>query len=187
MSITSKISTNRLLLRPFQLSDANDVQRLAGDFAIADTTLDIPHPYEDGMAEEWIKSHEQNAASGREFVFAIIQVDTKKLIGAIGLKVNSAHQNAELGYWIGKPYWNKGFATEAAQAILNFGFSDLGLERIHAHFLSRNPASGRVMEKLGMQYEGKLRKHIKKWDKLEDIEMYGILRYDYQSKYADII
>ena len=82
---------------------------------------------------------------------------------------------AELGYWIGKPYWNKCYASEAAKAILRFGFKELNLHRIHAHHLSRNPASGKVLQKIGMQHEGCLRHHIRKWGKFEDMEMYGIL------------
>lgn len=186
MNIKRKIETNRLLLRPFQLSDANDVQRLAGDFEIADTTLFIPHPYEDGVAEQWINTHEENFKSNKEIIFAVSLQETKELIGSIGLILNKEHEKAELGYWIGKPYWNKGYATEAAEAMLKFGFIELKLERIHAHYFARNPASGKVMEKLGMQYEGTLRNDIKKWGKFEDIKIYGILRSEYQSKYAVI-
>lgn len=186
MNIKRKIETNRLLLRPFQLSDANDVQRLAGDFEIADTTLFIPHPYEDGVAEQWINTHEENFKSNKEIIFAVSLQETKELIGSIGLILNKEHEKAELGYWIGKPYWNKGYATEAAEAMLKFGFIELKLERIHAHYFARNPASGKVMEKLGMQYEGTLRNDIKKWGKFEDIKIYGILRSEYQSKYAGI-
>lgn len=185
MRIKRRIKTNRLLLRPFQLSDANDVKQLAGNFEIADTTLFIPHPYEDGVAEHWISSHEQNYKSGKEIIFAITRCYTKELIGSIGLSVNKEHEKAELGYWIGKPFWNQGYATEAAMAMLKFGFEDLELGRIHAHYFARNPASGKVMEKLGMQHEGTLRKDIKKWGKFEDIKIYGILRSEYQSKYAD--
>ena len=184
MNIKRKIETNRLLLRPFQISDANDVQRLAGDFEIADTTLFIPHPYEDGVAEQWISTHEENFKNGKELIFAITLQESKELIGSIGLILNKANEKAELGYWIGKPFWNKGYATEAAMAMLQFGFGELKLERIHAHYFARNPASGKVMEKLGMQYEGTLRKDIKKWGKFEDIKMYGILRSEYHSKYA---
>lgn len=179
MGYKKTITTKRLKLRQFDLSDAIEVQRLAGEFEIADTTLLIPHPYEDGLAEEWIKSHEEKIASGAEFIFAIVRCDRDHLVGSIGLKINTDHENAELGYWIGKPHWNLGFATEAAEAILRFGFGELKLERIHAHYLARNPASGKVMQKLGMQREGRLRNHVRKWGKLEDMEMYGILKSEF--------
>ena len=98
----------------------------------------------------------------------------------IGLmNVSREHEKAELGYWIGKPYWNNGYASEAAISVLKFGFEDLDLRRIHAHHLSRNPVSGRVLQKIGMQHEGHLRQHILKWGKYEDIDMYGILKTEF--------
>ncbi|MCI2424905.1 GNAT family N-acetyltransferase [Candidatus Acetothermia bacterium] len=170
------IVTERLLLRPFELSDAPDVQRLAGDKAIADTTLNIPHPYEDGMAEEWILTHQPKFEAGELVNFAIVLRTTGKLIGAIGLAIVRRFERAELGYWIGKPYWNNGYCTEAGRAVLRYSFSVLKLNRVHASHLTRNPASGRVMQKIGMTREGCARQHVKRWDRFEDLELYGILR-----------
>ena len=85
-----------------------------------------------------------------------------------------------MGYWISKKFWNRGFASEAAKAILEYGFTTLGMNRIHAHHFTRNKASGRILLKIGMKHEGKLRQHVKKWDKFEDIEMYGILRSEFE-------
>ena len=81
-----------------------------------------------------------------------------------------------MGYWIGVPYWNKGYCSEAAKALIGYGFDELGLNRVFAEHMVRNPASGRVMEKAGMTYEGTLRQHVKKWDRYEDLKVYGILR-----------
>jgi RimJ/RimL family protein N-acetyltransferase len=86
-----------------------------------------------------------------------------------------------LGYWIGKPYWSKGYCTEAGKEMLRYGFIVLGLNRIHASYLSRNPASGRVMEKLGMIHEGTRRQHVLKWDVFEDVELKGILKKDWKT------
>lgn len=167
--------TPRLILRPFSPEDADAVQRLAGDRSVADTTLTIPHPYEDGMAESWISSHEPEFAKGTGAAFAIISKDRSALVGAISLiRIEQGHQ-AELGYWIGTPYQNVGFCTEAGRTVLRYSFEDRGLVRIHARHLFRNPASGRVMMKLGMRHEGRLRKHVKKWNVLEDVDSYGIL------------
>ena len=77
------------------------------------------------------------------------------------------------------PYWNNGYGTEAVQAVLKYGFEVLGLNRIHAKHFKRNPASGRILQKIGMKYEGCQRQHFKKWDNFEDIELYGILRSEY--------
>lgn len=169
--------TERLILRPFEMSDAARVQALAGDADVASTTLRIPHPYEDGLAELWIESHPDKIAEG-EIIFALVLKTDATLIGAMGLVVNRDHENAELGYWIGKPYWNHGYATEAARAAVAYAFSVVRLRRVFAHHFSRNVASGRVMKKIGMKHEGRQRQHVKKWGKFEDVELYGIIRDD---------
>jgi len=179
MSKQPTMETKRLKLRPFTLDDAYEVQRLAGNKDIASTTLNIPHPYEDGMAEHWIGTHKENLEKGEEVVFAIVHREQGLLIGSIGLKINKRDESAELGYWIGRPYWNRDYCTEACQAVLIYGFQNLGLNRIYAYHFKRNPASGRVMQKTGMVYEGYLRQHVKKWGKFEDVVFYGILRSEY--------
>jgi ribosomal-protein-alanine N-acetyltransferase len=175
------IETERLILRPYTLDDAPELQRLIGDKDIAATTLNIPHPYEDGMAEEWIGRHQERFDKGEGLSFAITHREEGFFIGGIGLNVNREYESAELGYWVGKPYWNNGYCTEAARAVVRYGFEVLGLNRIHATHMTRNPASGRVMQKTGMKHEGCLRQHIKKWGKFEDIEGYGIVRSEYAS------
>ena len=129
---------------------------------MADTTLKVPHPYEDGMAERWIANHGDWFERGEQAVFAITRKDDGRLLGAIGLRMKLDDQRAELGYWIGKPYWGQGYCTEAARAILTFSFERLGLHRIQACHFTRNPASGRVLQKIGMIHEGRLRQHRKR-------------------------
>lgn len=173
--------TDRLLLRPFRADDAPRVRLLAGDRAVADTTTNVPHPYLDGMAERWIGSHDGLWREGRSLVFAIVRTKDDLLIGAVGLTLNPVHDRAELGYWIGRPFWDRGYCTEAARAVVAYGFRELELRRIHASHFVRNPASGRVMEKLGMRREGLLRAHIRKWDAFEDVVVYGLLRSEYEA------
>ena len=172
------LATGRLVLRPFALSDATDVQRLAGDYQVATTTLTIPHPYEDGVAEAWIETHEERWASSRHLTLAIT-TEVEGLVGAVSLQQRPPHRRAELGYWIARRFWGRGFATEAARAVVAYGFRELGLNKIDAHYLARNPASGRVMEKVGMAREGILRQHIVKWEEPEDVVMYGILASEF--------
>jgi RimJ/RimL family protein N-acetyltransferase len=173
------LETARLILRPFTLADAPEVKRLAGDRAIASTTLSIAHPYEVGMAERWISVHQAAFEQGTQYSFAITRRADGALLGAIGLHPNPAHRRAELGYWIGVPYWNQGYTSEAAEAVLGYAFTTLGLHRVFAQHVTRNPASGRVMQKIGMTYEGTLRHHTLKWDVFEDIAIYGILQQDW--------
>jgi RimJ/RimL family protein N-acetyltransferase len=170
------LETDRLRLRPFRQSDAPDILRLVGDREVAATTLRIPHPYEEGMAEAWLAVQEEELEQGRGVHFAILRRSDEAFVGAIGLSLQSEHARAELGYWIGRPYWHQGYATEAAAAVIRYGFDVLGLNRILAHHMARNPASGRVMQKLGMQREGLLRQHVWKWGQFEDVVVYAILR-----------
>lgn len=180
MNTQPTFTTDRLLLRPFTLDDAPGVQRLAGDEAVASTTLNMPHPYEDGMAEEWIGSHQAHYEAGESISFAIVRAADTVLVGAISLvNMSARHQRAEIGYWIGVPYWNQGYCTEAARKILQYAFEDLNLHRIIALHFSRNPASGKVMQKLGMKHEGTLRQHAERWGQYEDLHVYGILREEY--------
>jgi len=169
------IRTERLVLRPFQLSDAPRVRELAGAREVAENTLSIPHPYPDGAAEAWISEHESAFRVGETAAFAITLADDT-LVGAVGLKLEEDSGIAELGYWIGVPYWRNGYATEAAVALLEYGFEALALKRIWARAFVRNPASSRVLQKLGMRHEGTLRRSLLKNDELLDAEMYGILR-----------
>lgn len=169
------LSTERLELRPFRLADAGAVQRLAGAREIADTTLTVPHPYEDGVAEQWIASHEEAFHAGRLAAYAITIGSSGELVGAVSLGITPAHALAELGYWIGVPFWGRGYATEAARALVQYGFTDLALNRVQSRHYVRNPASGRVMQKIGMTREGILRQAVRKWGEFEDIVLYSVL------------
>lgn len=171
--------TSRLTLRPFTLADAPDVQRMAGAPEVASTTAAIPHPYLDGMAEEWIGGHAAALENDSNVTYALILKDNGALLGAIGLHVTLEHGRAELGYWVGHDYWGQGYCTEAAAEMLRYGFETLGLHRIFARHLRRNPASGRVMQKTGMAQEGCMREHFLKWGQYEDVVFYGLLRRDW--------
>lgn len=172
------LHTDRLLLRPFTAEDAPRLQELAGAEEVASNTLRIPHPYEDGMAEAWIAGHGA-AWEERDSLTLAVTTEADGLVGTIGLDLAPQHRRAELGYWIGVPYWGRGYATEAVVVVLDHGFTQLGLERIHACHYLRNPASGRVLEKAGMRHEGTLRSHVVRFGRREDLECRGILREEW--------
>ncbi|MEL7516909.1 MAG: GNAT family N-acetyltransferase [Pseudomonadota bacterium] len=179
------LGTQRLLLRPFRLEDSSSVQLLAGEREVADATSQIPHPYEDGMAERWIETHEKAFRERKHATFALTLRGQGELIGACALSIDSGANKGELGYWIGKPFWNLGYATEASRAIMEFGFHDLELNRIYARHLARNAPSGRVMQKLGMSREGLARQDTMMWGKYEDVVSYGNLRADWLERRTD--
>ncbi|HMB69062.1 MAG TPA: GNAT family N-acetyltransferase [bacterium] len=172
-----QLETDRLLLRELRLTDAPTVQRLAGDERIARTTF-VPHPYEDGLAEEWIRSQARDYRDGKLVNFGVVHLGEGGLIGSIGLVLQPRHRRAELGYWIGVPYWGRGYCTEAARAVVRWGFRELDLHRVTAPHFGSNPASGRVLEKIGMRKEGRLREHYLRDGRFEDSVVWGILRSD---------
>ena len=174
------LHTERLTLRPFTLVDAARVQRLAGDEAIARYTLNIPHPYEDGMAEAWIASHPEAFQAGESATFAITLRGERLLIGAIGLHFAPRHRRAEMGFWVAKDHWGQGYCTEAARAVLRYAFVDRGIHKVTAAHLAPNLASGRVMQKIGMTQEGVQKEHVLKNDRYEDLVLYGILRAEWE-------
>jgi len=180
MSIPVTIKTPRLWLRPLTLDDAATVQQLAGRREIAAMTRSIPHPYSLAQAQEWLTKVIGLTAEGKAATFAVVLEATGQLIGAIGLAtIDPENRCAEMGFWIGMDWWGQGYATEAASAVLRHGFETLGLNRIYAHHMTRNPASGRVLAKIGMQREGLHRQAMRKWDVFEDVVVYAMLREDW--------
>jgi RimJ/RimL family protein N-acetyltransferase len=134
------IKTERLLLRPFRRSDAEEFAQLAGDWSVASMTSDIPFPFDGTQALAWLRP-----AKG-EVRFAIEH--EARMIGGAGFYRRPSGV-AELGFWLGKPWWGRGFATEAGRAVLIHGARDRRLPGFSsAHFID-NPASGRVLAKLG--------------------------------------
>jgi RimJ/RimL family protein N-acetyltransferase len=173
------LETPRLLLRPFAPTDGPEVERLAGDRVIADTTQNIPHPYPAGAGAVWIGTHADVWAAGDGVTLAIIDRASGALLGGVGLATTRISDSAELGYWIAVGQWGQGYATEASRAIVALGFDEMGLHRVQARHLTRNPASGVVMRKLGMRFEGVLREAAKKWGEYEDVAVYGLLEQEF--------
>ena len=180
VAIIPTLETERLVLRPFCHHDAADVTRLAGDRSVAAMTRNVPHPYEEGMAVEWISRHPSIFEKEEGATFAVTLKPDGILVGAISLMGMCKDHQAELGYWIGKPYWGLGYCTEAALEVLRYAFDVLRLSRVHASHLAQNPASGRVMRKVGMRKEGCRRHHVQKWGQLVDLELYGILQEEWK-------
>jgi [ribosomal protein S5]-alanine N-acetyltransferase len=170
------IKTERLILRPLQISDGWDVRRMAGSSKVAQNTLYMPFPYPEGVAEEWISTHSNEFFEKKQLVLGICLQQNKELIGCIGLTLKPDIENAELGYWIGEDHWNKGYATEAARAVIKYGFDALGLHKIYANYFSTNEASGKVMKKAGMIREGYLNEHVRHWGVYKDLYVYGIVK-----------
>lgn len=170
------LETERLrLISPLTVNVAELVERI-NDPEIARGTLTIPHPYTERDAHEWFERVRTQLEKSEAAPFIAIDRESGGIVGGGGLGINWKHRHAELGYWIARDSWGRGYATEIARAIVTWGFNILGLHRIHAHHFTRNPASGRVLEKIGMTHEGTLRQHILKDGEFIDVETYAVLR-----------
>jgi [ribosomal protein S5]-alanine N-acetyltransferase len=170
------LETTRLRLRPYSEADIVDLLPLIGTREVAATTLRIAHPYTEQDATAFLALSRE---SGKLWLATTLRSDGRQ-IGGVGLRIDDQHKHAELGYWLGVPYWGQGYATEAAREILRYGFEDLGLHRIFASHFKHNPASGRILLKLGMRHEGRQRQHLRKWDQFVDSEFYGMLRQEWE-------
>ena len=169
------ITTDRLILRPFLISDAENVANLCNNYNLYKNTLHLPYPYTINSALSWIETHEKNFNEDKLYEFAITCKESGKLFGAISLSNNKNYNNGEIGYWLGEEFWGKGYATEAAKGILEFAFNIKNYHKVYGRFFSRNPASGKVMTKIGMTYEGTLKDQVKKEKAYLDIVCYGII------------
>jgi RimJ/RimL family protein N-acetyltransferase len=145
---TPVLETERLVLRAPRLEDAKAVVTLASDRRVAENTARIPHPYRLADAGEWISSVGTDAGK-QTFLITLNGAP----IGACGIDLRDG-PTPELGYWLGAPYWGQGFATEAARAVIDHAFEDLGHEALQAGARVSNPASRRVLEKCGFQWTG---------------------------------
>ena len=177
MNLPPTLETERLRIRPYTEADIPELVPLVGAREVAATTLRIAHPYTDQDAQDFLELARE---LDKLWLAMTLRADGRQ-IGGIGLRIEQPHRHAELGYWLGVSYWGHGYATEASREMLRYGFEDLGLQRIFATHFKHNPASGRVLKKIGMRYEGCQREHLLKWGQFVDSELYGILRREWES------
>lgn len=173
-----RLDTNRLILRQVEESDIDDIHAYASDpMLTTHLTWDAHRTLQDTHAfiQFAFKQYEENGVGP----WAIVWKEKNQVIGTIDLVWNKKHYSAELAYAISREFWRQGLGTEAVKKIINFGFKEMELERIQARCVPDNIASYRLMETVGMTYEGTLRKSMFRKGKQEDIKMYSILRNEY--------
>ena len=148
-----RLNSPRLQLRAPQAGDVRAVMPLIGDYEVAKNLSSVPHPYSQGDWFELLERAQGGYARGTDFTFAVVRRSDNVLMGMCG-----AHWRDgglfEIGYWLGRPYWGEGFATEAARRVAAFAFHDLKVETLIAGYFADNPASGRVLAKLGFAPNG---------------------------------
>jgi [ribosomal protein S5]-alanine N-acetyltransferase len=153
------INSARLTLRPFTMADVPAMCPLIGDYDVAKMLARAPHPYLPEHGEMWISKHAENRATGTDFPYAITLAEDGTLIGGMGLSSTKRLEEVargafEIGYWLGKPFWNMGYATEAGSALIAAFDEDLGPAPLVSGHFTENPQSGHVLEKLGFHYVG---------------------------------
>ena len=167
-----ELTTERLLLRPLEVGDVDDVLAYASDPEVA-RYLELPQPYTRDDAEEHVARRILDDWSG-EATFAIVW--ERRVVGSISLHIEARHRIAALGYILARRAWGRGLVPEAGRAVIDWGFERYALHRIHSRADLRNRQSWRVMEKLGMTREGVLRGHRRVRDEHVDDVCYGVLR-----------
>jgi RimJ/RimL family protein N-acetyltransferase len=168
----------RVALRPLTQSDSPTLVQLANDRTIADTMISVPHPFTANDARALI-------AAARDVANQYFGVHLRagdSLVGVAAMRdIDREHAQGELSFWIGRPYWGQGLASDAGATLLHYAFGDLDLNRVVAYHMLRNPASGQVLAKLGFQREGVLRQRVRKWGVVEDVAALALLRHEYEA------
>lgn len=177
MNTQPHLNLKSVTLRPFVLDDAMRVSELANCEEIAGKLSSLPYPYHVDDAKRWIKLLEQSFEDKTHISYAITIKNTGELIGEVSLRIDWKAKRAQLGYWIGKDYWNKGYGYAAALGMVDFGFTYLNLHKIFAIHYSGNPASGRILRKIGMEHEGTLVDHVYVNGHYENVEHMAIIRW----------
>jgi len=168
-------------LRKLKKSDAVLIYKNANDKDIERFTT-IPFPYKLEGAFKFVSKSHINIRHKKAFSFGIIEITSNLLIGIISLdSVDLVHNNAEIGFWLGKKFRGKGYMTEAIKLILNFGFNELKLERIYARVVSINIISQNILKKIGFVYEGTMRKSFLKNNRYMDDQIFSILSKDFKN------
>lgn len=176
---TPVFKTERLLLRQLSPSDAEDYFEMASSpLVTAQSTWKRHVSLED--SKSYIEKIMQRYEKQEEYHWAIVYQQTGKVIGRTGLiRIDPEHDKVELGYVLSHHYWNQGIVTEATRAVIDFAFRELGINRVEARCNAHNTGSYRVMEKLGLTFEGLLRQQLKIHGTYVDQRMYAIIRDDY--------
>lgn len=170
------IKTEHFILRPFKMSDAELVVENVNDKKIYRHTLVIPYPYTLKDAKQWFRKviNNQRKKIPESVVFAI-EID-RQAVGSISINKIKREHKAEIGYWLGEKYQGKGIMTQAIKEITKYGFGELKLRRIYAQVFLFNKGSMRVLEKSGYEFEGVLKKEVKKDGKFLDCCIFAKIR-----------
>ncbi|MBO8182768.1 MAG: GNAT family N-acetyltransferase [Archaeoglobus sp.] len=171
----------RIRLRKLKISDARDIYDNIRDEEVVRWLLRILDPYSFNDALKFIRRTQYRIRKNKGYAFGIVLKETGRVVGVVDLfNIDWENRNAEMGYWLGRRYWNRGLMTEAVKLALKFAFQDLKLHRVSATIFEGNLASRRVLEKAGFKLEGKRREARLKFGRWQNELIYGILKSEYE-------
>jgi ribosomal-protein-alanine N-acetyltransferase len=174
-----ELHTERLHIREFEPTDEADIHEYASDPEVCRFMEWGPNTHEETRTFLARKLERMKNEPRTEFELAVVLMAERKVIGGVGIRIKSTkHREGDIGYVLGRRYWNRGIVTEASRAVLDYGFTQLKLHRIYATCDAENRGSARVMEKLGMRYEGRKRENAFEKGRWRDTVMYAILEDD---------
>jgi RimJ/RimL family protein N-acetyltransferase len=183
--IPTEIASERLILRPVALADSARIQAVAGQRELADTMISIPHPLSARAAERYVRTRLGQMRRGRGLALVFWVPPGRDLQGLVELRaIDREHALGELSFWLAPDARGRGYMGEAIGVVLGIAFEALGLNRLYAYHMVRNPASGRVLERHGFRVEGLLRQRVRKWGLFEDVVLQALLRADWLARLA---
>lgn len=179
-SLLPRLECPQVVLREIKMRDAQDLFEYCSDPQVSRHVLWDAYKAP-SQARDYIRFVRRQYRQGFPGTFAIELRETGKVIGTIGFMwINPEHRSCEVGYSLNRKYWNRGYTTQALKRLIRYAFEELHLNRVEAQFEINNIASGRVMEKAGMHYEGTLRQRLKNKGRFVDVKLYAILSKDFQ-------
>ncbi len=166
---------DRILLRPLEEGDKESVRAFAGDPEISRVTRSLTYPEDSEKASAWVDEHIAMTRNGQTVSAAILEKEHHRFVGAGILFLEPNHRRAEIGLWLGRPFWAQGYGPEACRGLIDYAFAVLQLKKICAYCLASNLRSRRLIQKLGFRWEGTQRKQLLVRGVFEDLMLFGLL------------
>jgi [ribosomal protein S5]-alanine N-acetyltransferase len=177
------ITTDRLLLREIAEHDIESLVKILNEPKILESILEVPRPFTDRVASVWIDEQRKGGRMSQHHPFGVsLSSDGDRLIGYVALTVERQNERARLQFCISEKYCHQRYATECVKAVIDFGFSMLGIHLVSVAHLSCNKAAARVLEKAGLLEEGRLRDRVLRHDSFNDITIWSTVQGEWQSK-----
>ncbi len=177
------ITTERLLLREITEDDIESLVKILNESKIRESILEVPRPFTDRVASAWIDEQRKGGRMSQHYPFGVsLSQEGEDLIGYVALTVERQNERARLQFCISEKHCHQRYATESVKAVIDFGFSMLGIHLVSVAHLSCNKAAARVLEKAGLLKEGQLRDRVLRHDNFNDITIWSTIQGEWQSK-----